>query len=350
MTTVPSDADPFASLPPDYAGADRVHPSRDLVSRNSRQLPPGERGCLDHRVAVADPARLDLDADLARSRLRDPALDDLERAICPGNLHGLHGRHRSSPGAPFSITKGCQLQAPVARDRRNSLLRRFVATRTTRFRVKLAPLAVVLCGAFAARGNARPPDFAVPAAQRTELVGAVLEHLRQYYVFPERLASAEPQLRARWESDDFRKLDRAYAVADRINDDLRDVFQDGHLSLHLAGRFPPQFFDDPDNPDPKTVAEGEEFDRRMHYGVGKVEVFPDGIGYLEMKGFAAKSPGQEKADAAAMTQLAESRALVIDLRANGGGDGDSVAALVGYFLDKKTLLQWDVERSGKQRE
>ncbi|MFL5410891.1 MAG: S41 family peptidase [Myxococcales bacterium] len=216
--------------------------------------------------------------------------------------------------------------------------------------MKLAPLAVVLCGAFAAPGNARPPDFAVPAAQRTELVGAVLEHLRQYYVFPERLASAEPRLRARWESDDFRKLDRAYAIADRINDDLRDVFHDGHLNLHLAGPLPPQFFDDPDNPDPKTVAEGEEFDRRMHYGVGKVEVFPDGIGYLEMKGFAAKTRGQEKAYAAAMTQLADSRALVIDLRANGGGDGDSVADLVGYFLDKKTLLQWDVERSGKQRE
>src|SRR3954467_7442379 len=171
MTTVPADADPFASLPPDYAGADRVHPSSDLVSRNSRQLHPGERGCLDHRVAVADAARLDLDADLSRSRLGDLALHDLERAICPGNLHGLHGRHRSSPGAPFSITKGCRLQAPVSRDRRNTLLRRFVATRTAGVRVKLAPLALVLCGAFDACGKARAPNFAVPAAQRNELVG-----------------------------------------------------------------------------------------------------------------------------------------------------------------------------------
>src|SRR4051812_17017614 len=149
--------------------------------------------------------------------------------------------------------------------------------------MKLVALAVVLCGAFAGHGKARPPDFAVPAAQRDELVAAVFDHLRQSYVFPERLGPAEPQLRARWQSDAFRKLDRAYAIADRMNDDLRDLFHDGHLNLHLAGPLPPQFFDDPDNPDPKTVAEGEELDRRMHYGVGKVEVFPDGIGYLEMK-------------------------------------------------------------------
>lgn len=216
--------------------------------------------------------------------------------------------------------------------------------------MKLAPLAVVLCGACAARGNARPPDFAVPAAQRTELVGAVFEHLRQYYVFPERLGSAEPQLRARWQSDAFRKLDHAHGIVDRMNDDLRDVFHDGHLNIHMGRGFPPSFFDDPDNPDPRTVVEGEEFDRRMNYGIGKVEVSPGGIGYLEMKGFAGKTRGQEKAYAAAMTQLAETRALVIDLRANGGGDGDSVADLVGYFLDKKTLLQWDVERGGKERE
>jgi retinol-binding protein 3 len=211
-------------------------------------------------------------------------------------------------------------------------------------------LAVALSGACAARGNAPPPDFPVSAAQRSDLVEGIFQRLRDYYVFPERLGAAEAALRARWQSEGFRTLDHAHALVGRVNGDLQDVFHDRHLSVHLGTGLPPTFFDDPDNPDPKTVAEGEEFERRMNYGIGKVEVLPDGIGYLEMKGFAGKTRGQEKAYAAAMTRVGGTRALIIDLRANGGGDGDSVADLVGYFLDKKTLLQWDIERGGKQRE
>ncbi|TMB32775.1 MAG: S41 family peptidase [Deltaproteobacteria bacterium] len=207
-----------------------------------------------------------------------------------------------------------------------------------------------LCCASAASAFTRPPDFAVAPAQRTELVEGVYQHLQQYYVFPERLGTALPALRQKWDSETFRKLDHAHALVDRMNEDLKNVFHDGHLSVRLAAALPPGFFDDPDHPDPKMVAEEEEFERRTNFGIGKVEVLPDGIGYLEIKGFAGRSRGEQQAYAKAMTELKDSRALVIDLRGNGGGDGDTVADLVGYLLDKKTLLQWDIQRGGKELE
>jgi len=209
---------------------------------------------------------------------------------------------------------------------------------------------IALCFSSAASAFSRPPDFAVSPAQRTELVEGVYLHLQQYYVFPERLGEALPKLRAQWDSEGFRKLDHAHAIVDRMNEDLKNVFHDGHLNVRLAAALPPGFFDDPDHPNPKAVAEEEEFERRMNFGIGKVEVLPDGIGYLEIKGFAGRSRGEQQAYAKAMTQLKDSRALVIDLRGNGGGDGDTVADLVGYLLDKKTLLQWDIQRGGKQLE
>ena len=209
---------------------------------------------------------------------------------------------------------------------------------------------LAFCCACSARAYDRPPDFAVSAAQRNELVEAVYQHLEQHYVFPERLAENLPALRRQWDSEAFRKLDHAHAIVDRMNEDLRNTFHDGHLGVRLATALPPGFFDDPDHPDPKMVAEEEEFERRTNFGIGKVEVLPDGVGYLEIKGFASKTRGEEQAYAKAMTQLKDSRALVIDLRTNGGGDGDTVADLVGYLLDKKTLLQWDIQRGGKHIE
>src|SRR5215471_10686914 len=57
---------------------------------------PGPEPILDHHVAVADAARVDLDAYLVALRLGNRALDELEVASRLGHLHGLHGCHRIS--------------------------------------------------------------------------------------------------------------------------------------------------------------------------------------------------------------------------------------------------------------
>src|SRR5690242_8006998 len=75
------------------------------------------------------------------------------------------------------------------------------------------------------------PDFAVSAEQREALVKGIVDELRDKYVFPERLDAAVTELQRRWSDDDFRRLDHAHALVERINADLRDLFHDGHLSL-----------------------------------------------------------------------------------------------------------------------
>jgi hypothetical protein len=211
-------------------------------------------------------------------------------------------------------------------------------------RLLIAVLVLACSPAYSQMMRGRPPNFPVAAAQREELIAAVYQHLQDHYVFPERLEAAFPQLRARWSNLD--KLDNAHALVDRMNADLRDVFHDGHLNVKLAAGLPPGALDEDDKPDP----EKEAFEKRNNYGLVKAELLPGGIGYLNIIAFAGKSRGEEKAYAAAMAFLQNTQALIIDLRQNGGGDGESVADLVGYLLDKKTLLQWDVERGGKQRE
>lgn len=211
-------------------------------------------------------------------------------------------------------------------------------------------LLAVLLAAPPQRGAGRAPNFAVTPAQRDQLLADVEAKLRSDYVFPDKLDALLPKLRARWKGAAFEKLADAHALVDHLDADLREVFHDGHLNVRLAASLPPGMFEDPDKDDPAFTAQMEAFDRRSHFGVVKAEILPGNVGVLELRSFALKSPGQSQAYAAAMSFLKDTEALIIDVRHNGGGDGEAVADLAGYFLEKKTLLQWDVPRNGPQRE
>ncbi|KQV44988.1 S41 family peptidase [Massilia sp. Root335] len=73
------------------------------------------------------------------------------------------------------------------------------------------------------------------------------------------------------------------------------------------------------------------------FGVEEVTQSDAGIGYLRLDCFFRPYLSAEKF-AAAMDRLAGSRALIIDLRNNGGGNRDSVALLASYFFDRPTHL------------
>jgi hypothetical protein len=212
-----------------------------------------------------------------------------------------------------------------------------------RFHHVRGPLALlVFAVTLSAFAQPRPPpdvpDFAVPAQKRDALIKGIFDELRAKYIFPDRLDAAFAELKKRWGDAGFQKLDRAHALVDRMNADLRDIFNDGHLNLRLAAAMPPGIFGDPDHPDPKAVAEQEAFARRFHFGVVRAEVLRGNIGYLQVRGFSGYGPGVKQAYADAMGFVRDTDSLIIDVRDNGGGDGDSVAELVGYLLDKKTLL------------
>lgn len=199
---------------------------------------------------------------------------------------------------------------------------------------------------------ARPPpapDFKLTPEQREAVVKETFAALRAEYAFPDRLETALAKLQTRWSSEAFRKIDSSNALVKRMNADFQDVFHDLHLGIFVPVGLPDSLYDDPDKPDPKLLKEQEDFDRAHQFGVVEVKILPRGIGYLRLDGFPGKSAGEEQAYATAMTKLQPAKALILDLRQNGGGDGDSVADLVGYFIDHKTLLQWDVTRSGEKK-
>jgi C-terminal processing protease CtpA/Prc len=109
--------------------------------------------------------------------------------------------------------------------------------------------------------------------------------------------------------------------------------------LHLAVRpLPPR-----DAEAAEAPSEEEQRRRRLeaarydNFGFQKIEKLPGNIGYLDLRGFYDASVGGETA-VAAMNFLANSDALIIDLRQNGGGSPSMIQLISSYLFEEPVHL------------
>ncbi|HEY0142079.1 MAG TPA: S41 family peptidase [Thermoanaerobaculia bacterium] len=91
----------------------------------------------------------------------------------------------------------------------------------------------------------------------------------------------------------------------------------------------------PRRPGPAELANA----KRNNFGVKRVEVLPGNIGYLRLDQFAPLELVRETLSAA-MQILGNTDAVIVDLRENSGGSGDTVGYLSSYFLpaDDRVLM------------
>jgi hypothetical protein len=182
------------------------------------------------------------------------------------------------------------------------------------------------------------PDLTVSAEQRAEVIDGVLKKLAQSYVFAEKARAMEQAIRARQEKKEYDAITSARLLTETLTRHLQEVSHDKHLRVLYSH--------DP-LPRPRPPSAEEQQRRRAQMGRGnfgfeKVERLDGNIGYLDLRGFTDAEAGGDTA-AAAMTFLANTDALIIDLRQNGGGSPAMVALLCSYlFAERKHLndLAW----------
>ena len=89
--------------------------------------------------------------------------------------------------------------------------------------------------------------------------------------------------------------------------------------------------------------------RRSHFNLGKVDVLPGNVGYLELRGFSG-SPEAEDAIVSALQYVQYTDAMIFDLRRNGGGSAELVNFLISHFTGSDTLASLTVSnRSGGEK-
>lgn len=197
-----------------------------------------------------------------------------------------------------------------------------------------------------AAGTSQAP---LDAASRAQLIDALIRELNANYVFPDVAKKIEVGLRERQQRGDYDRTADAKGLATLLTTDLQAISRDLHLGVRFSDTPAPPRPAGPRTPTPEDEARFQARAKEMNYGLGKVEKLPGNIGYLETHGFGpVKYVG--KAFAAAMTQLADTDALIIDMRGNGGGSPDSIAYLSSYLFDKRTHLNDLYWREGNRTE
>jgi C-terminal processing protease CtpA/Prc len=225
----------------------------------------------------------------------------------------------------------------------------------TRHKLTLAVAATLFMTATALADVAPPPQQAPPPrhgpvqkdlvldqGQRAEILERLIAGLNDYYVFPDQAKRMETQLRAREKAGAYANITSAEKFAETLTEDLQRVNNDHHLEVAYSERpFPPQEVFDNEEATPEDL----EQQRRLNFGVERVQRMDFNLGYLDLRAFAPANLSGPKL-AAAMTLLADTDALVIDLRNNGGGDPATVALLASYLFDGRTRLN-DIYDRGK---
>lgn len=78
--------------------------------------------------------------------------------------------------------------------------------------------------------------------------------------------------------------------------------------------------------------------QRQNSGFKRVEILDGNIGYLDIRGFDNVTDNSEQTVQSAMQFIARTDAVIIDLRANGGGSAEMVQRISSYFLPADTHL------------
>jgi hypothetical protein len=201
---------------------------------------------------------------------------------------------------------------------------------------KLSAVALVLLLALYCRAEERSP---VTPQQVDEVVDRLLSDLGDY-VFPAVAEKIQSHIRAH--RSEYRAISDCNALAARLTEDLRTVGHDNHLTVSFGEELGVL-----KEPTPAEKEHAHVFDLANGHGIRSARRLPGNIGYVDLAYFSPDADAGT-ALAAAMELVSGTDALILDLRRNGGGSGETATALMSYFFEEPIQLSSIVERKNGQ--
>lgn len=183
-----------------------------------------------------------------------------------------------------------------------------------------------------------PSDAAIGTLtpeRRQRLIDRMTPIIRARYVSSELAAATAQALEEHLARGDYASLSVEGDFAHRLTDDVRAVTHDLHFRVRYKA---------PGTTDVVTDKDRAELEVEARHGIHSVERLPNGVAILKLDSFLEPPDSQalRNAYASVMGEIADARALVLDLRDNYGGDPTTVAFALSYFFDATPVHLGDV--------
>jgi len=178
---------------------------------------------------------------------------------------------------------------------------------------------------------------------RRAIVDSISLAIRNHYVVPDVAQDMCESILDKLNSGQYDNITEPADFTNQLTDDLREVSKDVHLKVQsIRGNNGESGVADSAEIQQQKLAEW----RRANFGFHQIERLDGNIGYIDLSGFYDVQYAAPTA-IAAMNFLANSDAIIIDLRRNTGGNGNMSKLLSSYFFSEPTLLLSFYDREGK---
>jgi len=203
-------------------------------------------------------------------------------------------------------------------------------------RLALAVLAAITLTAPAraqfAPGSPDDPDTPIDAKTKATVIESLAVAVRDLYVFPDKGAALAKYLRQRHAKREYDRISSSKEFADSLLAHLQAYTHDRHMRVHYRYEpLPLSSGDDTHGPDPEERRRQLEGERLRNFGFERVQRLAGNVGYLDLRFFSGL-PDAHATAIAAMNFLANSDAIIIDVRRNGGGDPNLLQTVLTYFV------------------
>jgi len=212
-----------------------------------------------------------------------------------------------------------------------------------------------------------PDERSLSAKDHKKVINRVAELITENYVYSDKGKEIADEIKQRCEKGKYSEITDIREFQEELTADLIEISKDKHFSLRPksvmseAGQMKVVIQEKPnkgaesekvvkvieeDGKTEKTTKEPEEsilknlpgFGKYYNYGFEKVERLSGNIGYLDLRVFDDPRNEDTKATAeGAMAVLANSDAIIIDVRKNKGGTGAMANLIESYFFSDEPV-------------
>jgi retinol-binding protein 3 len=190
-----------------------------------------------------------------------------------------------------------------------------------------------------------PPQQFTPALTHT-LIDSLGQVLYKNYIFPDTARKWSAYLEAQYKKGAYAGIKDPNDLAERLQHDLQKTHFDGHLRLMYAPDFARDLADTSNRTERHRVGDSMQLIdlRQRNFTFTKAEILPGNIGYVKFNAFVGFLDEARPTSTGAFRFVANTTAVIIDLRDNGGGSPDMVSQIESYFFHTKTHLNDIINR------